>query len=91
MVRQLQFFSSCGVRNLSGSVSGEEEDRYIQTSSLPTMHFQPGLLRLPIPRMEDTYARYLAALQPVAPSEEAFKDTKAILDDFMSKNQLNGI
>ena len=46
------------------------------------MYFQPGLFRLPIPKLEDTCARYLAALQPVAPNEEAFANTKRLVEDF---------
>ncbi|ORU94771.1 MAG: hypothetical protein A6F71_09620 [Cycloclasticus sp. symbiont of Poecilosclerida sp. M] len=49
------------------------------------MHFQPGMLRLPIPKMEDTCARYLAALQPVAPSDEAFVKTQELVQDFQHK------
>lgn len=64
------------------STSSQEEDRYLQCSKLPTMHFQPGLLRLPIPKIEDTCARYLAALEPVAPSPEAFSKTQELVRDF---------
>ena len=46
------------------------------------MYFQPGLFRLPIPKLEDSCARYLAALKPVAPSEEAFAKTKDLVEDF---------
>lgn len=46
------------------------------------MHFQPGLLRLPIPKIEDTCARYLAALEPVAPSADAFTKTQELVQDF---------
>ena len=49
------------------------------------MHFQPGMLRLPIPKVEDTCARYLAALQPVAPSDEAFVKTQELVQDFQRK------
>ena len=89
-VRQLRLFSAACVRGLASSVS-EEEDRYLHISHLPTLHFQPGLLRLPIPKLADSCTRYLAALQPVAPSEEAFNTTKAVVEDFMSKSYLTGI
>ena len=69
-----------GGRGLSSTST--ENDRYIQQSNVPTMHFQPGLLRLPIPKLEDTCARYLAALQPVAPSKEAFANTQSLVQDF---------
>ena len=59
-----------------------EDDRYIQHSKLPTMYFQPGLFRLPIPKLEDTCARYMAALQPVVSSEEAYAATQRLMEDF---------
>ena len=52
------------------------------------MHFQPGLLRLPIPKLDDTCARYLAALQPVAPSPEAFTRTQELVQDFQRSGGL---
>ena len=46
------------------------------------MHFQPGLFRLPIPKLENTCDRYLAALKPVTPNEEAFAKTQELVEGF---------
>lgn len=46
------------------------------------MYFQPGLFRLPIPKIEDTCNRYLAALKPVAPSDSAFSEAQKAVDSF---------
>ncbi|CAF96029.1 unnamed protein product, partial [Tetraodon nigroviridis] len=34
---------------------------YLQRSLVPTMHYQKSLPRLPIPKLEDTMKRFLAA------------------------------
>ncbi len=78
------------VRLLSKAVS-TEEDRYIQTSPLPTMYFQDAMFRLPVPHLDKTLERYLAALEPVATSEEAFLTTKGVAEDIMTKKMLNSM
>lgn len=40
---------------------------------------------MPIPKIEDTCARYLAALKPVAPSEQEFVTTQGLVEDFKHK------
>ncbi len=75
------------LRLLSTSAS-TEEDRYIETSPLPTMHFQKTLFRLPLPLLEKTLKRYLEALEPVSTSPEDFERTKEILADTKTKKLL---
>lgn len=58
-----------------------EDERYIQTTRVPTLHFQPSLPRLPIPGLKDTCTRYLDALAPVT-SPEQFSRTQSIVSDF---------
>ena len=60
--------------------SGESE-RYLQRSRVPTLHFQPSLPRLPVPRLSDTCQRYLAALRPVV-SDQQFLHTQNIVKEF---------
>lgn len=81
--------SSLVGRAVSSSVSSE--DRYIQHSQLPTMHFQPGLMRLPIPKLNDTCARYTAALQPVAPSPQAFTKAQEAVQDFQREGGIGHV
>ena len=59
----------------------DSEERYIQYSKVPTLHFQPSLPRLPIPKLSDTCQRYLAALQPVVGPEQ-HQHTKKIVEEF---------
>lgn len=47
---------------------------YVQETIIPTYHFQKSLTRLPIPKLEDSVARYLAAVEPVV-SPAQFQDT----------------
>jgi len=66
-----------------------EEDRYIETSLLPTSYFQSTLIRLPIPKVERTLDRYLAALEPVVEDQEALNNTREIVKDFMSNRLMH--
>ncbi|XP_014214245.1 carnitine O-palmitoyltransferase 2, mitochondrial isoform X2 [Copidosoma floridanum] len=54
---------------------------YIQQSRVPTMHFQPSLPRLPIPKLDDTCRRYLNALKPLLKDDE-MQRTQAIVEKF---------
>ncbi|CAG4948902.1 unnamed protein product [Colias eurytheme] len=56
--------------------------QFLQQSSVPTMHFQKSLPRLPIPELSKTGERYLNALRPLLTSEQyssAEKRTNAFL------------
>ena len=82
LVRLNGLVSRCSHWRLASSSSSTEEDRYIQSSNVASMHFQPGLMRLAIPKLKDTCARYLAAVEPVAPSKEAFTNTQKLVEEF---------
>ena len=73
------------MRNL-GDVSAGNEERYIQYSRVPTDHFQPGLPRLPIPKLEQTLDRYLAALRPVC-SDEEYQQSQGAVEEFKKDGQ----
>ncbi|KRT80870.1 hypothetical protein AMK59_5078, partial [Oryctes borbonicus] len=49
---------------------------YIQRSQIPTMHFQASLPRLPIPKLELSCERYLAAQKPLL-AEEYYRKMEA--------------
>ncbi|XP_065674271.1 carnitine O-palmitoyltransferase 2, mitochondrial isoform X2 [Hydra vulgaris] len=59
-----------------------DESQYLQSSIIPTMHFQKSLPRLPIPKLEDTVRRYLEAQKPLL-SSDAYKNTKQNADNFL--------
>ncbi|GMF47292.1 unnamed protein product [Phytophthora fragariaefolia] len=54
---------------------------YVQDTVIPTYHFQKSLTRLPIPKLEDSLARYLAAVEPVA-SAQQLADTRRAVQQF---------
>lgn len=57
------------------STKGSNDYQYMQRSKVPTMHFQDSLPRLPIPKLNDTCDRYLAAQKPLS-TPEAYEKTK---------------
>lgn len=48
------------------------------------MHFQAGLPRLPVPKLEDTCKRYLASQKPIL-SDDAYAQTAKLVKDFEAK------
>ncbi|XP_047103085.1 carnitine O-palmitoyltransferase 2, mitochondrial [Schistocerca piceifrons] len=62
-------------------LASDTEYQFLQQSKIPTYHFQPSLPRLPVPKLEDTCARYLAAQQPLLLQNE-FEMTKKYVSDF---------
>ncbi|XP_008217123.1 carnitine O-palmitoyltransferase 2, mitochondrial isoform X1 [Nasonia vitripennis] len=64
------------------TIATDHDLEYIQRSKVPTMHFQPSLPRLPIPKLEDTCRRYLNAQRPLLHDEQMQK-TQAIVDKFL--------
>ncbi|VEN41671.1 unnamed protein product [Callosobruchus maculatus] len=66
--------------------------QFMQHSKIPTMHFQKSLPRLPIPKMELTCERYLAAHKPLL-IDEAYRKTESNVNQFKntSGKQLQGM
>uniref|UniRef100_A0A3B3RMX0 Carnitine palmitoyltransferase 2 n=1 Tax=Paramormyrops kingsleyae TaxID=1676925 RepID=A0A3B3RMX0_9TELE len=56
---------------------------YLHKSIVPTMHYQKSLPRLPIPKLEDTIRRYLAAQKPLL-NDEQYSKTEKLARDFQS-------
>ncbi|KAI6232816.1 Carnitine O-palmitoyltransferase 2, mitochondrial [Aphelenchoides fujianensis] len=60
--------ASTQVRNASGGGDLRVDSfdyQFLHRSAIPTYHFQKSLRRLPIPKLEDTCARYVAAVEAV--------------------------
>uniref|UniRef100_A0A1A8MQ23 Carnitine O-palmitoyltransferase 2, mitochondrial n=1 Tax=Nothobranchius pienaari TaxID=704102 RepID=A0A1A8MQ23_9TELE len=56
---------------------------YLHKSVVPSMHYQKSLPRLPIPKLEDTIRRYLAAQKPLL-NDDQFRTTERIAQDFQN-------
>ncbi|KAJ8936430.1 hypothetical protein NQ318_015576 [Aromia moschata] len=59
------------------------EYQFMQKSKIPTMHFQQSLPRLPIPKLDLTCERYLAAQRPLL-IDEAYNKTQYNVNQFKS-------
>ncbi|XP_077203762.1 carnitine O-palmitoyltransferase 2, mitochondrial-like isoform X1 [Paroedura picta] len=65
-----------------GIVSEQDTDHhFVHRSTIPTMHFQDSLPRLPIPKLEDTINRYLAAQKPLL-NDEQYRHTEKLAREF---------
>ncbi|KAH0628094.1 hypothetical protein JD844_008813 [Phrynosoma platyrhinos] len=65
-----------------GIVSEQDMDHhFVHRSTIPTMHFQPSLPRLPIPKLEDTIKRYLAAQRPLL-NDDQYRNTEKLAKQF---------
>lgn len=60
-----------------------DQYQYLQRSQTPMMHFQPSLPRLPIPELEKTCARYLAAQRPLL-NDTDYQATERLVAEFKS-------
>ncbi|XP_038147650.1 carnitine O-palmitoyltransferase 2, mitochondrial [Cyprinodon tularosa] len=64
------------------SRTGSSAD-YLHQSVVPSMHYQKSLPRLPIPKLEDTIRRYLAAQKPLL-DDAQFAKTEKLAQEFQS-------
>lgn len=71
------------IRNLSNS---SDDYQYLQKSNMPTYYFQKSLPRLPIPKIEKTLERYLAAQRPLL-SDEEYKFTEDACKKFSKSGE----
>ncbi|KAF6722019.1 Carnitine O-palmitoyltransferase 2, mitochondrial [Oryzias melastigma] len=55
----------------------------LHRSVVPSMHYQKSLPRLPIPKLEDTIRRYLAAQTPLL-DDDQFRTTEKVAQDFLN-------
>ncbi|XP_069575807.1 carnitine O-palmitoyltransferase 2, mitochondrial [Brachyistius frenatus] len=61
----------------------DEASEYLDRSVVPSMHYQKSLPRLPIPKLEDTVRRYLAAQRPLL-DDDQFRTTEKLAQDFQT-------
>lgn len=71
------------IRNLS---QNSDEYQYLHKSNMPTYYFQKSLPRLPIPKVEKTLERYLAAQRPILNDVE-YKVTEDACKKFMKSGK----
>uniref|UniRef100_A0A8R1HRG9 Carn_acyltransf domain-containing protein n=1 Tax=Caenorhabditis japonica TaxID=281687 RepID=A0A8R1HRG9_CAEJA len=58
-----------------------DDYQYLEKSEIPSYHFQKSLRRLPIPKLQDSVNRYLAASKPVL-SPDVYAKTEAAIRKF---------
>uniref|UniRef100_A0A3Q3X9Y3 Choline/carnitine acyltransferase domain-containing protein n=1 Tax=Mola mola TaxID=94237 RepID=A0A3Q3X9Y3_MOLML len=75
--------AALGIDKQNYSSKNVSPGEYLQQSIVPTMHYQKSLPRLPIPKLEDTIRRYLAAQRPLL-DDDQFRTTEKIAKDFLS-------
>lgn len=63
--------------------STESSSEFLHRSVVPSMHYQKSLPRLPIPKLEDTIKRYLAAQRPLL-DDDQFTATEKLAQDFQN-------
>ena len=61
----------------------KDQYNYLQDSIIPTYHFQKSLQKLKIPKLEDTFNRYLTALKPLLSADE-YDKTKKLTREFQN-------
>lgn len=67
----------------SKKASSSSSSEYLHQSVVPSMHYQKSLPRLPIPKLEDTIRRYLAAQKPLL-DDDQFRTTEKLAQDFQN-------
>ncbi|KAH8302854.1 hypothetical protein KR044_011331 [Drosophila immigrans] len=73
--------TSAATRNATTTTTHGNHYQYLQTSKLPTLYFQRSLPRLPIPLLEKSCERFLAAVQPILSAQE-YGHTQQVVEEF---------
>lgn len=74
-------------RNATSVSYHDPEYQFLQQSKVPTLHFQQSLPRLPIPLLEKTCERYLAALKPLL-IDEGYRKSEDVINRFKTTTGL---
>ncbi|XP_026201794.1 carnitine O-palmitoyltransferase 2, mitochondrial [Anabas testudineus] len=75
--------AALGLDKRSYSSKNASSSEYLHQSVVPSMHYQKSLPRLPVPKLEDSIRRYLAAQRPLL-DDDQFRSTEKIAQDFQS-------
>ncbi|XP_069378643.1 carnitine O-palmitoyltransferase 2, mitochondrial [Paralichthys olivaceus] len=75
--------AALGVQTRNYSRNETSPLEYLHQSVVPSMHYQKSLPRLPIPKLEDTMRRYLAAQRPLL-DDDQFRTIEKLAQDFQS-------
>lgn len=67
--------------SVNGRKYSSQDPEYLHRSVVPSMHYQKSLPRLPVPKLEDTIKRYLAAQRPLL-NDDQFRTTEKNAEDF---------
>lgn len=70
-----------GARSATTTTTHGNHYQYLQESKLPTLYFQRSLPRLPIPLLEKSCERFLAAVQPILSADE-HRRTQQVVEEF---------
>uniref|UniRef100_A0AAY4DA64 Carnitine O-palmitoyltransferase 2, mitochondrial n=1 Tax=Denticeps clupeoides TaxID=299321 RepID=A0AAY4DA64_9TELE len=62
--------------------SGRKCSEFLHKSVVPSMHYQKSLPRLPVPKLEDTIRRYLAAQRPLL-NDDQYSHTEKVARSFL--------
>ncbi|KAM3619291.1 uncharacterized protein V6R79_005625 [Siganus canaliculatus] len=76
-------YATLGICKRKYSSKTETSGEYLHRSVVPSMHYQKSLPRLPIPKLEDTIRRYLAAQRPLL-NDDQFGTTEKVAQDFLN-------
>ncbi|XP_031173924.1 carnitine O-palmitoyltransferase 2, mitochondrial [Sander lucioperca] len=82
-VTLIHLTSALGIDKRNYSSKKGSSTEYLHQSVVPSMHYQKSLPRLPIPKLEDTVKRYLAAQRPLLDVDQ-FRTTEKLAKDFQN-------
>ncbi|KAF2367185.1 Acyltransferase ChoActase/COT/CPT [Trinorchestia longiramus] len=77
--------SSGGTERTSINDFSSDDYQFLHRSSVPSMHFQKSLLRLPIPDLDKTCSRYLLS-QKALLDDINYSETEAAVQEFRTKS-----
>uniref|UniRef100_A0A3Q1CY03 Carnitine O-palmitoyltransferase 2, mitochondrial n=2 Tax=Amphiprion ocellaris TaxID=80972 RepID=A0A3Q1CY03_AMPOC len=75
--------AALGIQSRHYSSKKASSSEYLHQSVVPSMHYQKSLPRLPVPKLEDTIRRYLAAQRPLL-DDEQYRTTEKHAQDFQN-------